>query len=521
MSSVKTLARLAPSYIIHRKGAYGFDDAVGLSDAQAADGPRQKIVVEFSSPNVASDFAPRHLRSTMLGAFVANLYEGMGWDVVRMNYLGDWGKPLGLLTVGWKEFGSDDELAKDPMRHLLDVNDKINEKFKPEKEASKALKSEHKDLADLESQGLFAEQNEATQGLETGDEELLALWSKFRDVSIEQYAAAHKRMGIVFDERSGESQVSAESVAEVEAVLKEKGVYELQSDGGWTVDFTKHNAKGLALAVMRYRDGTTGYPLRDVAAVLDRAKAHSFDKMVYVVEAKQDTHFLRIHKLLELMGRSDLSDKIQHIHFGDVTGLNGDFANCRLLDDYLDKARDLAKQALVDEGEEGVFLDQADETLDRLGMSALIAQDLAHKRTGSYAMDAKRMAGFGVDTGVTFQNCYVHLASVLKGRPSIDEVDLDALEYGNLETEYYSDLLRIMVQFPDVVSASYKMTEPSHIVLYLVRLVEQIEIALQDDEEQEWEGNEEAVNARMVMYEAAKIVLQNAMRLLGMQPCGA
>ncbi|KAH8174539.1 tRNA synthetases class I (R) domain-containing protein [Sarocladium implicatum] len=519
ISSNKTLARLAPAYIIHRKRAYGFDDTIGRTDSQAADSPKKRIVVEFSSPNVAGDFAPRHLRSTMLGAFVANLYEGMGWDVVRMNYLGDWGKPLGLLTVGYKEFGSDDDLNKDPMRHLLEVNDKINEKFKPEKEASKILKSEKQDLADLESQGLFAEQNEATQRLETGDAELLALWQKFRDVSIEQYAAAHDRMGIIFDERSGESQVSAESVAEVENALKEKGVYELQSDGGWTIDFAKHNAKGLTMAVMRYRDGTTGYPLRDVAAVLDRAKTHSFDRMVYVVEAKQDTHFLRIHKILELMDRSDLSEKIQHLHFGDVTGLNGDFAKCRLLDDYLDEARDLAKESLINE-EEGVFLNQEEETLDRLGMAALIAQDLSHRRTASYAMDAKKMAGFAPDTGVRFQNCYAQLAGVLAGQPAIDDVDLDALEYDTLETEYYSDLLRIMVQFPDVVSGVYKVSEPSHIVLYLTRLVEQIEIALLDDDEQEWEGKDEAVKARMVMYEAARQVLENAMRLLGMQPCG-
>ncbi|KAK0391934.1 hypothetical protein NLU13_1432 [Sarocladium strictum] len=520
MSSGETLARLVPPYIIHRKATFGFNDVAGLTDAQATDSPKKKIVVEYSSPNLAGDFAPRHLRSTLVGAFVANLFQGMGWDVVRMNYLGDWGKQIGLLAAGWKRFGSDEAFAKDPLRHLLDVNDKITAEFKPEQEASRALKNENKDPAEVESQGLFAERDETFQRLEHGDEEIIALWNPFRNATVERLAAAHARLGIVFDDRSGESQVSAESVAEVEDTLKEKGIYELQQDGGWTLDFAKHDSKGLGWAAMRYRDGTSGYLLRDVAAVLDRYKTHAFEKMLYVVEAKQDTHFQRIHKTLELMDRAHLSAKIQHVSFGDITGLNGDFTDCRLLDDYLDKARDLARQALADE-EEGVFLNQDDQTIDRLGMSALIAQDLAHKRTGSYAMDAHKMAGFGPSTGVTFQNCYARLASLLAGQPATDEIDFATLKYDTLQTPEYSDLLRVMAQFPDIVSASYKTLEPSHIVSYLMRLVENTEIALQEDDDQEWEDRDDEVAARMVMYEAARQVLENAMRLIGLQPCAA
>jgi arginyl-tRNA synthetase len=202
-----------------------------------------------------------------------------------------------------------------------------------------------------------------------------------------------------------------------------------------------------------------------------------------------------------------------------MTGLNGDFTDCRLLDDYLDKARDLAKQSLAAE-EEGVFLSQDDDTLDRLGMSALIAQDLAHKRTGSYPMDAKRMAGFGPNTGVTFQNCYARLASLLSEQPVSEGIDFTTLNYEALETPEYSDLLRAMSQLPEVVSASYKTLESSHLISYLTRLVEYIEIALQEDDEVDWEGKDDAVRARMVLYEAARQVLENAMRLAGMQPCG-
>lgn len=521
MSAVGTLARVVPPYVLHRRASYGYNDAVGHVDATTPNGPKKKLIVEFSSPNMATEFGLRHLRSTLIGAFVANLYQGMGWEVVRMNYLGDIGKPTGLLLAGWKRFGKDEDFANDPIGHLLEVNGKIKEEFKPEQEASKALKNDNKDVAEVESKGLYAERDELSQRLEKGDEDITALWKPFRDATIEKQAAAHARLGITFDERSGESQVSAESIAEVEAVLKEKGVIELQDDGGWILDFAKHNAKGLAWAAVRYRDGTSGYLLRDVAAVLDRSKAHSFDKMIYVVEAKQDTHFQRIHKALELMDRADLSEKLQHINYGEITGQSEDFAECKTLDDYMNKASDLAKQALVDEGDERVFLNQEDETLNRLGMSAMIALDLAHKRTGSYALDVKKIFSFGLDTGITFQNCYARLTSILADHPAAAEVDFASLDHTVLEAGNYSDILRTMAQFPDSVAAAYKATEPSHIIGYITRLVEVIEMGLQDDDEEDWEGKEEAVRVRMVMYEAARQVLENAMRLVGLQPCGA
>lgn len=514
------MPRLLLPYIADRKASYGYDDVLGLADPEVRPGARKKVIVEMSSPNMADDFNVGHLRSTLIGSFLANLYRGMGWDVVRMNYLGDWGKQIGLLAVGYERFASEEEFARDPNRHLLEINHRINELFKPEQDLVKAAKSEHRDVADIESSGLHAERDAFFKRMEDKDEAAVALWQRFRDATVARYKDAYARIGVTFDEYSGESQVSAESIAEVEAALKEKGVYE-ETDGSWQIDFAKHEAKGLSMAVMRYRNGTTSYPLRDVAAVLDRYKTHHFDKMLYVVAMEQDMHFQRVVKTLELMGREDLAAKIQHVSFAKITAQHGELDGCVLLDNYVDKATESARQTLIDEGDEGVFLDQDEQTLQRLGVSCLLSQDLTHKRTGSYGFDTKKMTTFEGETGMMFQNCYARLVRQLSENPITEPVDFTSLEYAALETENHSDLLRVMVQFPDAASSSFRTLESPGVIGYIGRLVEQIEYALQDDESEDWEGRDGALEVRMVLYEAARQVLENSMRLVGMTPIGA
>ena len=473
------------------------------------------MVVEFSSPNMASEFNVSHLRSTLIGAHIANIHESLGWDVVRMNYLGDWGKQIGLLAAGWQKFGSEEEFEKEPLRHLLKVNHKVEELFKPEQDACKAAKAEGKDVTEIESQGLYAQRDEFFKKMEDKDAEALELWQRFRDATVKDLTLSYARLGIPFDEYSGESQVSSESIAEVETILKEKGVYE-ESDGSWMIDFSKHNAKGLSTAIVRYRNGTTSYLLRDLAAVLDRAKAHSFDKMIYVVAMEQEMHFHRVTKTLELMDKADLAAKLQHVAFAKITGVMNHFKDAQLLSDYLDGCHSAMKANMPEEGEEQVFTSNTDASIESLGLSGLFVQDLYHKRTSSYAFDPKHMNSFEGENGISLQNCYARLLTILKAAPA--EIDYNNLDYSKLEVEDYSELLRIMAQYPDTASQSFKNLEPGTILGYLFRLVDQIMITLDDDDEQDWEGKDETVKARMALYENARQVLENGLHALGVTP---
>lgn len=165
--SPKILPRLILPFIHERNGSYG--------KSTQPPGQKKRAIVEFSSPNIAKEFHPGHLRSTIIGAFIANLYETMGWDVVRVNYLGDWGKQFGLLAVGWQKYGSEELLQAHPLKHLLDVYVKINAEFKPEEAARKQARDEGWDTAEIESRGLFAERNAFFKRMEDGDPDALAL----------------------------------------------------------------------------------------------------------------------------------------------------------------------------------------------------------------------------------------------------------------------------------------------------------------------------------------------------------
>ncbi|KAJ4320771.1 hypothetical protein N0V84_005711 [Fusarium piperis] len=514
LSSPSTLSRLLLPYIHDRCASYGYDSSLGLADAAAPDGPRKKVIVEFSSPKMESGFSVFHLRSTLVGSYVANIHASMGWDVVKMNYLGDWGKQIGLLAAGWQRFGSEEEFAKQPLRHLLEVNHKIEELFKPEHDEVKAAKAEGKDASEIESRGLHAERDVFFKKMEDKDPEAMKVWQQFRDATVKDYTDSYARLGVTFDEYSGESKFSAESVAEVEQALKEKGVYE-EHDGSWMIDFSKHGAKGLSTAVVRYRNGTTSYLLRDLAAVLDRYKAHKFDKMIYVV-AEQEMYFHRVTKCLELMGRQDLAERIQHVVVAKINELPDQFKDAKLLSDYLDGCHAVMQTSIDEETEEPLFVDKTDKSVDLLGVSGLFIQDFAHKRATPYACDSKKMTSLVSDSGAAIQNCYARLCSKLSEGSA--EIDYATLDYAALEVEDYAELLRIMTQYPDTAQASFKTLEPSLIIIYLLRLVDQVTVTLDDDDEQDWTGRDEAKQARQVLYENARQVFENALRVLGISP---
>ncbi|KAF5973027.1 arginyl-tRNA synthetase [Fusarium bulbicola] len=513
--SPNTLSRLLLSYISDRSSSYGYDTSLGLADPTATDGQKKKVVVEFSSPNMASEFQVSHLRSTLIGTYIANIHSSMGWDVVKLNYLGDWGKQIGLLAAGWQRFGSEDEFGKQPLRHLLEVYHKIQDLFRPEMEECKTAKANKQDVTEIESSGLYAERDAFFKKMEDSDPEAIALWQRFRDATVKDYAESYAQLGVTFDEYSGESQVTAESIAEVEQALKDKGIFEEHEDS-LMIDFSKHDARGLSLAVLRYRNGTTSYLLRDLAAVLDRYKKHQFDKMIYVVAMEQEMHFHRVTKTLELMGRQDLSERIQHVSFARINGLPEELKGAKLLSDYLGACRSMVQTSLDKEEEETFHVDKSEKSVEQLGLAGLFIQDHYHKRNTSYAVDPKKSLSLEGETGAAIQNCYARLLKKLECGPG--SFDYATLDHTSLETEDYAELLRILLQYPDAAHGSFRTLEPSFIVVYLLRIVDQLTATLDDDDEKDWTGLDTASEARYALYENARQVFENALRLLGVSP---
>jgi arginyl-tRNA synthetase len=236
-----------------------------------------------------------------------------------MNYLGDWGRQYGLLAIGWRRYGSEEAFKVDPIAHLFDVYVKISADFKPEEEAYKAARNRGEDTSVLESQGLLGEAKTYFKRMEDGDEEVLELWRQFRGISIEKYKATYARLNIFFTDYSGESQVRRESMELAEAILREKNISEINK-GATVIDFRKHGAPELGVAIIRNRNGTSNYLLRDIGAATQRQQSYDMDKLIYVVMSEQESHLQRLFKILELMGGSysELALKMQHITFGKV-----------------------------------------------------------------------------------------------------------------------------------------------------------------------------------------------------------
>lgn len=468
-----------------------------------------------------------HLRSTIIGAFISNIYESMGWDVVKMNYLGDWGKQFGLLAVGWQRFGSDEELAREPLKHLLEVYARINALFAPEQEASKQARKEGRDTAEIESQGIFAERNNFFRRMEDGDAEALALWQRFRDISIDRYVTLYARLNISFDEYSGESQVQTSSVESVEKILKERGVYE-EKDGSWHIDFEKYGSKGLGTAVVRGRTGTTTYLLRDVAAVLEREEKYAFDKMIYVVSSEQDLYFKRIFKTLDLMGRSDLTARLQHINFGKVEGMSSRRGNVKLLSDILDFSGEYMHEVMRKTPEKYAQVENPEAIADTVGLTAVMVQDMSGKRINNYPFDMDRMTSFEGDTGPYLQYCHARLSSILRkveNRFGVSAADLQQHIAGNsnalgvdIDNDHSINLLRLIAQYPDVTAMALRNHEPSTILTYLFRLAHQISSSYDVIRVLGTDISRDVTLTRAALYASARQVLANGLGLLGVIP---
>lgn len=379
--------------VLKNKAAYGSNAHQGLHDPADPSKGRKKIIVEFSSPNIAKPFHAGHLRSTIIGGFLANLYSVMGWDVVKMNYLGDWGKQYGLLANGYKRFGSEEELLKDPINHLFEVYVSISRivadqdgPVKELKEQIKAKKEKNEDSSDLQTElnKIVAESEDEKarqyfKSMEDGDKDALALWTRFRDLSIQKYKETYARLNIDFDVYSGESQIKDESMKSAYGTMEKTGVSEV-SDGAVIVDFTKHGAKKLGKSIIVRKDGTPLYLTRDIGAILERDEEFHFDKMIYVVASQQDLHLAQLFKITDLMGYKDLASRCQHVNFGMVRGMSTRKGTVKFLDDILGDVRDKMHEVMRKNEEKYSQVANPEQTADILGITSVMVQDMSGRR---------------------------------------------------------------------------------------------------------------------------------------------
>ena len=418
-------------------------------------GEGKVVVLDYSSPNVAKPFHIGHLGTTVIGHSLKLLHEFAGYKCVGINYLGDWGTQFGKLIVAYKLWGDKATIEAGGVDELVKLYVKINNAIKDEEDASIAGKPEgtpkHSELGD-------ASRKEFSR-LEAGDEENLALWRWFVDVSLEEYQKTYKLLGIEFDSYKGESFYTDKMPAQVQK-LRDMKLLEID-DGASIVNLDKWN---MPVCLILKRDGSTLYPTRDIAAAVYRKETYDFDKAIYVTSAAQSLHFAQWFKVVELMGY-DWHDKLVHVPYGTVS-INGAklatrTGNVILLKDLfaeaIAKVREIAKEKNPDEAE-------CQRIAECVGVGAIVFYYLSNNRMRDINFMMDDALSFDGNTGPYAQYTYARTCSVLE-RAGENGAMTEA-ELGDDEIE----LAKTLAAFPERVLMALADSEPSVVTRYILDL---------------------------------------------------
>ncbi|XP_029965440.1 putative arginine--tRNA ligase, mitochondrial isoform X1 [Salarias fasciatus] len=468
----------------------GENNTFGLDSELLKSFQRGTTLVEYSSPNIAKKFHAGHLRSTIIGNFIANLKESLGNRVVRMNYLGDWGMQFGLLGAGFSRFGSFEKLKQNPLQHLFEVYVQVNKEAERDEDINRAARDFFRQL----------EQHQA---------EAVSLWRQFREITVDEYRRVYERLGIRFDVYCGESfhQRGAHEVVEQ---LQGRGLLKTSEKGTGVVDLSPHGDMSSVCTLLR-SDGTTLYITRDIAAAIDRKEKYHFDEMIYVTDKSQENHFHQLFQILLNMGHS-WAKRCRHVPFGLVRGMKTRTGEVVFLEDVLDEARsrmlhNMSQSHTTKETE------QPADTAEKVGMSALIVQDFKGPLLSDYKFDWDRMLQAQGDTGVFLQYTHARLCSLMRKNEGVDRESFDP---SLLPEQAGVFILQHLLRYDEVLHHSAQDLQPRHLVTFLLKLCHLIASA---HRELPVKGSpQDVAQARLRLFGAARSVLANGMRILGVSP---
>ena len=419
------------------------NDAGNEGYGRAAD--KELSIVEYSSPNIAKPMHVGHLRSTVIGAAMARLFDHLGHEVVRINHLGDWGSQFGKLLAAWKRWGDESELQADPIGHLL----KLYVEYHAKEEADPTL--------DIDAKAGFL-------ALESGaDNEERRLWVRFTELSMTEFQKIYDRLGARFDLLRGESWYE-DKLDETVAWLDSCGVVE-DSDGARIVDL---DSEGISTpSLIKTSHGTTLYATRDLAAAKSRWEEFAFARCLYFVGSEQTLHFNQLKAVLKRCG-TEWWNRLEHVPFGLVRFPEGKLSTragrVLRLQEVLDRAVELAREIVEEKNPEHP---DKDTVAEQVGVGAVIFHDLSHARNKEVVFDWKEVLSFEGDTGPSLQYTHARCCSILRKAdrpiPSAAEVDPALLADA-------PELWVALGRFPGAVREAAEKREPMVLATALLKI---------------------------------------------------
>ncbi|MGO3571929.1 MAG: arginine--tRNA ligase [Lactococcus cremoris] len=443
------------------------------------------VPIDMSAPNIAKPFSIGHLRSTVIGGSIAKIYEKLGYQPIKINHLGDWGKQFGLLITAYKKYGDEATITANPIDELLKLYVKINAEAKEDPEV------------DEEGRQWFLK-------MEQGDEEALRIWKWFSDVSLIEFNRIYGKLGVTFDHFMGESFYSDKMDAIVEDLENKNLLHE--SKGALIVDLEKYN---LNPALIKKTDGATLYITRDLATAAYRKKTFNFVKSLYVVGGEQTNHFKQLKAVLKEAGY-DWSDDMVHVPFGMVTQGGKKFSTRKghvvKLEMALDEAVDRAEKQIEAKNPN---LENKEEVAKQVGVGAVKFYDLKTDRNNGYDFDLDEMVSFEGETGPYVQYAHARIQSIL--RKANRKVNIDNISLVVSDAEAW-EIVKALKEFPNIVKRAADNYEPSIIAKYAISLAQAFNkyyahVRILEDDAQ--------LDGRLALISATSIVLKEALRLLG------
>lgn len=458
-------------------------DGFGNSDQGAG----KNVVIDFSSPNIAKPFGVGHLPTTMIGNSLSRLYRALGYNVIRVNHLGDWGTQFGALIVAYLNWGQNDPLLEDPVQKLY----RLYVRFHQEEESNPALRDQ--------ARAWF-------KRLEDGDPEAKRLWDLFCGTSLRTLQQLYQRLGVEFDYYTGESFYVDQLPATIERV-KSAGITEI-SDGALIVPL----GDDLPPCLLQKSDGATLYATRDLAALFYRHDHFQPDRIIYVVAMDQSLHFQQLKLVLDRMGL-DWSDSLVHIPFGLVRLPEGKMSTRRgqmvLFEDLL-----LEAKLRIDEiiAVKNPNLPDRERVAEQVAMGAIIFNNLKNSRIKDIIFDWNEMLNFDGETGPYLQYTHARCASVLRKAGGTGSV-VDDLQ--GVTDEASQAVLKLLCQFPEVIERAAHLYEPSTISRFVLDLAQAFNRFYHNCRIL---GEASAVEqSRLALVQAVATVMKRGLELLGLQ----
>lgn len=450
-------------------------------------GSGKTICMDYSSPNIARNFHVGHLRTTLIGNSFAKIYSKLGYKVVRINHLGDWGTQFGKLIVAYKKWSSKAMVEEKGVKELL----RIYVLFGKEAENNPELNDE--------ARAWFAK-------MENGDEEALSIWQWFKDISLIEFERVYKILNVEFDSYAGES-FYMDKVPALVAELKDKNLLE-ESQGANIINLDEY---GMPPCLITKKDGSSIYHSRDIAAALYRKQTYNFDKCIYVTGMEQKLHFSQVFKAIELMGYEWAND-LYHIPYG-LVSMDGEKLSTRkgnvvYAEDILNEAVSRALNAIQEKNPD---LQDKMNTAKKIGIGAVIFHDLSNQLIRDVHFNWDDVLNFDGMTAPYIQYTYARSKSILR-KSLIDHTDVD-LSY--LTDDISFELVKKLAIYPDIVKDAAFKFEPCIIARYAYNLSNLFNRFYHEC--RILSADKPIKKARIVLVDAVQRVIKDSMSLLGIE----